>query len=322
MNPILQFVATASLASLLFPAIAVGADEVSLSEYQDILIGYAVFAGAEGSAAQLEALTDEEWQQLYDLTPSPERLAKAINRLQIAARDSVTDDQLVVSQAIDPNVTVMGEFEPDYPNTDRSSEECITSPDTCYAFYIQPAALLQFFAPDSGEAGIHDNRCDEEAEADARTTHIDLHVLAIGAQFLCDTAFVLCAGAGAAWGLDFAAEEFVVACEAQTGNVDGAEIEAAYENTRTILDQANGMTSILSNETNFTDDAELASHESTILGTLTSQHDALNAQLISIKTQLARQQTQLRRITKLLNTPPGRRPKWNKWPADDRRRPR
>lgn len=313
MKPIRHFVIAASMAFLMSPAMAARADAVSLAEYRELLVSYAVLMGTEDSAAKLEALTTEEWQQLYDLTPSPERLARAITSLEEAARGSgFSEQRSAESQFIDPNVTVTGEFPPSYPETDLGSDICITSPDGCYAFYIEPAALLQYFAPDSGQAGIHDNRCNEESEADVRTTHIDLHVLAIGAQFLCDSTFVLCAGSGVAWELDFAAEEFVVACEAHTGNVDGAEIEAAYENTRTILDRANSMTTILDDEANFTDDDELAAHESA----MTSQHDALNAQLILIQNQLDQQQAQLEEVISLLNTPQGRRPDWNN-PGDD-----
>jgi hypothetical protein len=211
---------------------------------------------------------------------------------------------------IDPNATVPGEFEPRYPDVDPNSSSCITNPTGCYGSYIFLPSLLGFFAPDSGEAGIQDDRCNEHAEAVERINHRNLHELAIAAQAACDTAslgveLIACPAAGAAWLLDNASQELVTACEVHTGNVDSAEIEAAYENSRTILYE-------LGDETKFTDDGELATHETNIKGAI-STHDAeIKEQLTLIQDQLTQQQAKLDKIIKLLNTPQGKRPNWNK----------
>ena len=307
-------IATSLLFLTLQPVVAL-ANEVSLAEYQDFMVRYSILMDAGDVTAKLKALTQEEWQQLYDLTPSKGELAEAIIDLEALAQDAAaragtTTEGLIMPQAIDPNVTVMGEFEPRYPDVDKNSIACITSPSTCYGAYIFPSTLL--FLPDSDEPGIQDDRCKEHQEAIARESHIHFHGLAILAQVACDISFLGCAASGVASGLDFAAEEFLVACEVHTGNVDGAEIEAAYENSRTVLDKANSMTTILNTETNFTDDAELAAHETAITSTMSSQHRALNAELTLIKNQLTQQQAQLEEVIRLLNTPQGKRSDWNK----------
>ena len=115
--------------------------------------------------------------------------------------------------------------------------------------------------------------------------------------------------------MDNASQELLTACEVQTGNVDSAEIEAAYENTRTILYEVN-------DETKFTDDNELAAHETAIKNAISAhetaikgviaKHDAeIKAQLSLIQDSLTQQNAKLDKIIKLLKTPQGKRPDWN-----------
>jgi hypothetical protein len=306
-----QSIIITSLTFLMLQPVVASAEEVSLAEYQDLMLRFSIIMGAEDLTAQLAALTYEEWQQLYDATPSKGDLPKAITDLEKLAQDAAAKSGIyaegpMTPQAIDPSIAVAGEFEPRYPDLSTSGS---------YWLYIYPSIYL--FLPDGDEAGFQDDRCNEHAEAIARGAHIVAHGLAIAAQVTCDASpdivsIGTCALSGTAWGVDFAAEEILVACEVQTGNVDSAEIEAAYENTRTILDEANYMSTILDDETNFTDDDELAAHESAIKNTMSSQHRALNKKLTEIKNQLDQQQAQLDEIIRLLNTPQGKRPSWNK----------
>jgi hypothetical protein len=301
---------------MLLPAVA-QADKINLAAYQDLMIRYSMLIGADDATAQLQALTREQWQHLYDLTPSKNEFAKAITDLENLAQGSAEkrgtpEERWITPRVIDPNVTVEGEFEPRYPDVDPNSDFCITSAAGCYGNYILIPSLLGFFAPDSGEPGIQDNRCNEHAEAIERENHRNLHELAIAAQAACDTAgaaplvqVIACPAAGTAWLLDNASQELLTACEVHTGNVDSAEIEAAYENSRTVLYE-------LGDETKFTDDGELATHESNIKGAI-SAHDAeIKEQLTLIQDQLTQQQAKLDKIIKLLNTPQGKRPNWNK----------
>jgi hypothetical protein len=312
MKHLWQSIIVVSLVFLMLQPVVARAGEVSLAEYQDYLVRYTILLGAEDVTAKLEKLTYEEWQQLYEATPSKEKYAKVITELEKltldAANEAGISSGLLMPQAIDLDVTVTGEFEPHYPPWDG-----------VYAAFAFPSVYM--FLPDGDEHGFQDDRCNEDIEAGLRMGHTVTWGLAIAAQATCDVVGVVggvggsnplaCIAAGVFWGVLAAEEEVLKVCEVQTGNVDGAEIEAAYENTRTLLDKANKMTTNLNNETNFTDDGELAEHEKAIKDTISSQHRALNQQLTLIKNQLTQQQGQLDEIIMLLNTPQGTRPKWN-----------
>ena len=275
------------------------------NEYQDLLIRYSILMGAEDLTAKLETLAYDEWELMYESTPSKGELAKAITDLEKLSQEdagkSVTSAyNLNIAQAIDPTVTVDGEFEPRYPNV---------STNGAYWLWIYPSAYL--FAPGGDEAGIQDERCNEHVEAGLRIGHTITWVSAIGLQAICDSVVVAlgaggsfpgsCIAAAVGWEIVAAEEEILKVCEVQTGNADSAEIEAAYENSRTILNEANNMTAILDDETNFTDDIELAAHET-----------AIKKQLTIIKRKLNRQEAKLDKVIQLLLTPQGKRPGWNK----------
>ena len=325
MKKIWQLVIITSLFLIMLLPAAVQAGNINLAQYQDLLIRYSMLIGADDVTAQLQAMTREQWQHLYDLTPSKKKFAKAITALENLAQETAENagppgGNWITPRFIDPNVTVAGEFEPSYPDVDPNSDFCTTSAAGCYGNYIHIPSLLGFFAPDSGEPGIQDNRCNEQSEAIERENHLNLHGIAIAAQAACDSAslgveLVACPAAGAAWALDNASQELLTACEVQTGNVDSAEIEAAYENTRTILYEVN-------DETKFTDDNELAAHETAIKNAISAhetaikgviaKHDAeIKAQLSLIQDSLTQQNAKLDKIIKLLKTPQGKRPDWN-----------
>jgi len=306
---------------------AAAMDEPAISEYRDAIVRYSILMNADELTAELEALTVEQWQALYDLTRSKRQLVQTIMQLEVMTREADEPAEIGVEglpEAIGPGVVVEGEFEPGYPDMNRDSDICISSASECYAFFIFRTTLFNLaFLPDDGEVGLQDDRWEEQQEATMRASHEHYHDLALTAQVLCDAAslgaeLALCPAAGVAWKLDQVSVQAIESAEAHTGNIDSAEIEAAYENTRTILDRVNGTSAILGEEMNFTDDDELASHQSAIIDTMTSQHGALNAQLTSIANKLDQQQAQLNehrvlleQIVRLLNTPQGRRPSWN-----------
>lgn len=316
-----RYVVTICFAFLVLDSAGAEAEEVTLREYQDVIVRYSTLMGAKELTPQLEALTNEQWQMLYDVTPSKDELVQAITHLENSAQEAGEQAEIGIAAqplAIGIDVVVDGEFEPRYPDVDTGSDICIASADECYAVFMNRTTLFFLpFVPDDDEIGLQDDRWEEQQEASARGIHENLHNSAILFQVICDASLdfvsvVTCGVAGAAWELDRISEQYLQSSEAHTGNIDSAEIEAAYENTRTILDKANDMSAILDDETNFTDDDELEAHRSNITSTMTSQHRSLNDKLTLINNKLDQQQTQLDEIIRLLNTPQGLRSEWNK----------
>jgi hypothetical protein len=78
------------------------------------------------------------------------------------------------------------------------------------------------------------------------------------------------------------------------------------------LDKANTIETNLDDGTRFTDDDELAAHETAITNAVSTHDTEIKEQLTLIQNQLTQQQAQLDEIIKLLTTPQGRRPNWNK----------
>ena len=328
------------LTSMPFHPLEAVEDSVSMAEFRDALTTFAYLVGIDESTTQiLDDLSEESWEEMYKAYPSKQAL---IRRAAEMKRMSLSDDPSLIlsskynltTQAIDITTSVDDEFEPKYPNMDLSDVICVGSAVECYASYIRSVhtkTLWLFRNPliDGDEAGLQDDRCDDERVTPVRAEHYSAHIAAETSQTTCDASpdivsIGTCAAALALTLIDYRSEEYMSACDLHGGNVDSAEIEAAFENSRTILDKSNGIeadttlikidadsirTSI-ETETNFTDDEELSLHNQAILSVIS----ALDDKLIIIDGKLNQQQQQLDLITELLLTPQGGRPGWNEKP--------
>lgn len=302
--------------SILQPAVA-QTDKMDLNQYQDLVIKYSIFIGAEDLIEKLEVLTCEEWQLMYESTPLKGELAKAITSLENLTQEAVeytesienvenTADGLLMTQSASEKFTVEGEFTPRYPNVSMNER---------YWLWLYPSAYLS--VPDDDEEILRDQRCNEHAEARIRTSYTASKVAAIGFQAACDIVgviegaegsdWVACGLAGVSWEAAAGFEGVLKVCEVRTGNVDSAEIEAGYENSRLILKKAKAIDDTtravkiaLESEVNFTDDIELSIHQK-----------LLKDELTVIQNKIDRQQDQLNEIIRLLAMPPERRPDWN-----------
>ncbi len=326
-----RMVSLACLTASLIPGI-VNADDPTLSEYREALIQYSILIGTVETTQKLEALPDESWQFLYDTDPSRQNLVEVVKDLQgIMESHSGTplkgkSDGMVL-QSIATDVTVEGEFEPKYPDSDQSSETCATMASPCYGWYIRRDILgipnFLFQDEPGSESGIQDDRCDEQIEAVLNRSYDDRYSLAIMSQAACDAtpdvgAWAVCGLTTLPlWELVHGTEQKLRVCDLHGGNVDSAETEAAYENTRTILEQSNAIMAdtadirtVINNEALFADDAELLQHEEAVLSAISS----LNDKLETIDGKLDAQQARLDLIVELLETPQGNRPGWNEKP--------
>ena len=308
-------------------------DSVSMADFRDALTTFAYAVGIDESTAQrLDDLSEESWEEMYKAYPSKQALvrrAAEMKRMPLSdyPGSKLSNKYISRTQAIDVNTSVIGEFEPRYPNMDLSDVICVESAVECYAFYIRQVhtkTLWLFRNPliDGDEAGLQDDRCDDERVTPVRTEHYSAHIAAETAKTACDASpdIVSIGTCGAALVLtliDYRSEEYMAVCDLHGGNVDSAEIEATFENSRTILDISNGIetdtaqiridaasirTSI-ETESNFTDDSELSLHNTEVLDAIS----ALDGRLTILEGKLDV-------IHELLITPEGKRPGWNKTP--------
>ena len=126
--------------------------------------------------------------------------------------------------------------------------------------------------PDVGtETGtaLNDERCDTNGEAGAQIALGALKITAEAANAVCNSTPspfepAACIPAGVANAAVVANEIVLAQCGFQTALVDSAEIEAAFENSVELIGTVNNVDVIINDETNFTDDAELAAHDSDI----------------------------------------------------------
>ena len=83
-----RYLVTLCFAFLVLNSAAAAAEEVTLDEYQDAIIRYLTLMEAAELTAKFEDLTHEQWQMLYDLTPTKKKLVQAITHLEMSAQEA------------------------------------------------------------------------------------------------------------------------------------------------------------------------------------------------------------------------------------------
>lgn len=96
----------------------------------------------------------------------------------------------------------------------------------------------------------------------------------------------------------------ITLCAIQDGNVDGAEIEATYENS------VNTLNDLAAHDTNI--DGDLAAHDANIDGDLAAHDARMIGRMDTLDATLAIILANQEEIIRLLKTPQGKRPGWNR----------
>ncbi|MGR9116241.1 MAG: hypothetical protein ACU85E_10780 [Gammaproteobacteria bacterium] len=205
-----------------------------MGEFKQSMSDYATRVKAYELAARLERLKDDEWQALYDaFGQQREKFANAVKFME----NQATESQFQSLQQSPPVAQVspllpQAEFAPRYPDGPTYDAFVATLPGF---------GLLS----DTDLPGTNDDRCDDDGEAGARIANGVLQFAAIAADTLCNTIVVFlgegtnapaCIAAGVANAAVEADDIVLQQCGYQTALVDSAEIEAAYENTRRIIE--------------------------------------------------------------------------------------
>ena len=250
--------------------------------------------------AELRAMSFEDLQAYHSALSDPSLFAQA-NELAKAsqARQEALKLQPDLSQLPTPFFAPVIGFTPDYPSGGNYSTYTATLPGL--------GILL---------AGSQ-NRTDASAVGGAWIAFNVLEFLAITAQATCDGGLVLspglCSLSGIAQAAARADQVVLEQADYQDALIDGAEIEAAFENSKLIIGQANALSTELA-----THDADIKSqlttHDTDIKGQLTTHDTDIKALLVNIQAgvdangakldiMLARQLE----VVRLLHTPEGRR---------------
>jgi hypothetical protein len=178
---------------------------------------------------QIAALDTETLQALYDSWPDPSGLVGLVDLM--AARLEASGDGPLL----------------DGPGGDTGTNAIIGIPPPCDPFAPDyPSSGLLDFLTSLGLADVEeDERCTDDDVEIFATAKIAAEIAAIAAQAACDHITVIlgegtnapfCVAAGIANGVKAAAQVVLDACQELTDQVDSAEIEGAYENTKIIID--------------------------------------------------------------------------------------
>ena len=208
-------------------------EQMAPEEFRKVLMTFTALTGAASQtsnplAYRIADLSTEEMQALYDVFPAPRTFSTNVERL--ASRRAGVNSTPLPDEGGEGTAGIIGvlspcaSFDPDYPS----------------------GGWLGFI---EGILGVdlldEKSRCDEDLEMGFTIAHTALQIAATIAQAVCDAApdvlgegtnTIPCAAAGVANALKDAAQFVLDACAALDDEVNSAEIEAGYENTKIIID--------------------------------------------------------------------------------------
>jgi len=207
-------------------------EQMDPEEFRNALITFTGLAGSVTQSSnpllyQIANLTAEETQALYDVFPNPRTLTDLVNRL--------------VSRRVGGNSTSPPE------NGGGGTAGIIGVLAPCESFDPDyPSSGLLDFLTSIGLASVEeDERCSDDDIEIFSTAKTIATIAATIAQAACDSIVVIlgegtnvpfCIAAGIANAVKNVAQVVVDACLELTRQVDSAEIEAGYENTKIIID--------------------------------------------------------------------------------------
>ena len=282
--------------------------EVLLPDFQAAMLDHIDRVGSSGLQQQFAELSSEDWVFIYDVFVDKAAFIEGTQAIRSSAfeNDLFKAPRASTEKSTDPlrdpfsaqAVMAAMTFVPAYPSGQDYDAFTATLPG------------LGFLndSPDVGtETGtaLNDERCDTNGEARAQIALAALKVSAEAANAICNSTPspfepAACLPAGALNASVVASEIVLSQCSYQTALVDSAEIEAAFENSVELIGTVNNVDAIINDETNFTDDAELAAHDGDIKSAVVT-HDtdiktAVSSHDTDIKNAVATHDTDIKNV--------------------------
>ena len=233
--------------------------QVDYESFREDLVVFVETYGTEANSdliADIQEMSFDELQTYYSLLPDPTLFAQANEQAQ--ARAELRQELESLAPMAPLPLLPGSSYPPDYPSGGN------------YDVYTAslPGLGIMLAGPQ--------NRTDASAVGGAFIAYDVLEFAALAAQAVCDASLlaapVACPLAGVANAAARADQIVLQQAAYQDGLIDGAEIEATYENSKTIIGQANDLsTELAAHDTNI--DSDLVTHDANIDGDLAA-HDA------------------------------------------------
>lgn len=329
----------AATALLVAPSLAQTRDDITIPEFRQALVDLGSYLDAHKGtdlARQLEAVPDEGLREIYPSLANPRQFQRAVAALRkhdaegaqaeaksrpASASSSVSPEVVYTDPSCQPpNTNIIDNppaaCNPAYPDPTNSAWENL----------VNPLITFGAFSP-TDYPDVSMQMCSLTVESNLSQVVSALNgtvtVAAIACGALPPVASNVCFGAVAVVGVAGAVSQGLFNdCTEQDGNVNAAEIDAAFHNTVTIYDALGSSSSatlagdISTSTTTLATDISAVSTQLTNVNTqITSEFGALSAQLAAALTQLVNQLTnttalldaQLKEVMKENLTPDGQK---------------
>ncbi len=258
-------------------------------EFRETFTRYAAWLdsnGSQGLSQQLQAMSDEEFQALYDSFVDPEKTMALMEQVMSSTSTASRKRVLIAPQLTPRNSTKLSMsinlYPPDYPV------------GSSYNDWVASLLGAGYLADLEGDGTTANDRCNTDKVASNESLKNKFEGAAITADTLCNSIVVFmgegtngpaCIAAGAAHGLVLGQETIINKCSFQDGSVDSAELEASYENSKVISSQVDDVSTQLVDISTQLDDlsTQLQIHDTDIKNILAANQ----AQSIKIEIEQA-----------------------------------
>jgi len=229
-------------AMLVSSASAAQTDPISPAEFREKFTEYMSWLDSntpqnQGLASKVQAMSDEEFQYLYDSFADPDAFIVITEQVMAKAAQAQAASGprgFTLQQALPATML----YSPAYPS------------GSVYDTWVATLPGLGLLSDSDGDGSLANERCSTDGESGISIAAGTLTAAAIVGDVACNSIVVIlgegtnlpaCIAAGILHEAELANDIVANQCSSQDGLVDSAEIEAAYENSKLISGQVTGV---------------------------------------------------------------------------------
>lgn len=295
----LMISATALLVATLGAQTAQPSTQMTIPEFRQVLIELGTYLDAHKGtnfAGQFSTMSDEQIGDILPSVSNPLQLKSAVDALKqndaAAANGSTPAARGLAgprSSLATPNA-VVGSCQPNSIIDNSPGAQCTPAyPDpnnTAWQSLVNPLITFGAFSP-TDYPSVSSQQCNLTVESNlvqvvsALNGTVTVAAIACGAltvvgQPICDAAVAVVGTAGAV------SQGLLADCSEQDGNVNAAEIDAAFHNTVTIFNNLNGLSTQIGN-----DFSSASTQLSNVNNQITGEFSAVDAHLTNVDNHVA-----------------------------------